>query len=82
MDVRSQASCRSVEATLMANSVSHKEQVDQQLAKDRQAQIRRQRSEILSKGEWKRIPELKLKDKPIPQSSSSQVMTGNDNDSK
>lgn len=49
----------------MANAVTHKEQVDQQLAEDRQAQTRRQWTEVLSKGGWKRSSELKLKDKPL-----------------
>lgn len=64
----------------MANSLSHKEQVDQQLAKDRQEQIRRQWTEIQSKGGWRRIPELKVKGKLITQSSRSQIMASNDND--
>lgn len=64
----------------MANTVSHKEQVDQQLAKDRQAQTRRQWTGVLSKGRWKRIPESKVKGKPITPSSPSQIMTSKDND--
>lgn len=64
----------------MANIVSLKEQVDRQLAKDRWAQRRRLWTEVLSKGEWKKIFESKVKDKPIMQSSGSQFMTGNGND--
>lgn len=61
----------------MANIVSHEEQVGQQLAKDRQAQTRRQWT-VLSKGGW--ISESKVKGKPITPSSPSQIMTSKDND--
>lgn len=62
----SQAGCRAGKAVHMAHTVSHEEQVDRQLAEDRQAQTRRQWTEVLSKGGWRRISESKVKGKPKP----------------
>lgn len=60
----------------MANTASHKEQVDQQLAKDGRPQRRRQRTGVLSKAGQKQMFESKLKGKPITETSTSQFTAG------
>lgn len=56
-----QAGCGSGEAVHMAHAASHKEQVGQQLGKDRQVRRRRQWTQVLLKEDGTRFLSLKSK---------------------
>lgn len=57
----------------MAHTVSHEEQVDQQLAKDRQAQTRRQWT-VCQKEGGEKFQSLRSKVNPNPVFSKSRIM--------